>query len=229
VYDAYTKCFYTALIGNPGEQLDTLGSFDRIPGWDYICFTNQPIPYTQGWTIVQVDYTGTNSALEAKKYKWLSHNYLADYDIAVWTDAYLAPNPKRHELIQSWVLSMKERGANILHRIHPDRNCVWEECKAVLDSKRDTERNVKLARNFLQSIKMPSQWGLFDTCILIKMNKNVQLQHLCEHLYNHLCKTSYRDQLAVSPIYFKEGYTHYSSYQLMNAFEAVGNHVRITV
>jgi len=229
IYKSMTKCFYTAIIGKVGQSVDTLGPFERIDGWDYVCFTNQPIKNPYGWTIVQVDYTGTEPALEAKKYKWLSHTYLEDYDVVVWMDAYIAPNHSRHELLQTWILTMKEKDVQILHKTHPERKCVWDECAAVVNNKRDTEHRVSSVRSFLQSIRMPKEWGLFDTCIVIKMNKNIELQLCCESIYEQLCKTSVRDQLALTPIYYKNGYTKYYSNHLMNAFEIVGNHVRISV
>ena len=154
-YASLTKCFYTAIIGKPGKSVDTLGPFERIEGWDYICFTNQPIKNSYGWTIVQVDYKGNEPALEAKKYKWLSHTYLEDYEIVVWMDAYIAPNHSRQELLQTWILTMKEKDVQILHKTHPERKCVWEECTAVVNSKRDTEQHVSSVRSFLQSIRMP--------------------------------------------------------------------------
>ena len=61
------------------------------------------------------------------------------------------------------------------------------------------------------------------------MNKNIELQLCCESIYEQLCKTSVRDQLTLTPIYYKNGYTKYYSNHLMNAFEIVGNHVRISV
>jgi hypothetical protein len=124
---------------------------------------------------------------------------------------------------------MKDKYIQILHKTHPDRKCVWEECSAVVASKRDTEQHVSSARSFLQSIRMPKEWGLFDTCVIVKMNKNIELQSHCESIYDQLCKTSNRDQLAVTPIYYKNGYTKYNSGQLMNAFEIVGKHVRKSV
>jgi len=228
-YASLTKCFYTAIIGKAGQAVDILGPFERIDGWDYICFTNQPIKNPYGWTIVQVDYKGNEPALEAKKYKWLSHTYLEDYEVVVWMDAYIAPNPSRDELLQTWILTMKEKDVQILHKTHPERKCVWDECEAVVTNKRDTEQHASSVRSLLHSIRMPKEWGLFDTCILIKMNKNIELQTYCESIYEQLCKTSVRDQLAVTPIYYKNGYTKYSSNNLMNAFEIVGNHIRISV
>jgi len=229
IYTSLTKCFYTALFGTPGQQLDTLGSFERIPGWDYICFTNQPIKDQEGWTIVQVPYTGKSPALEAKRYKWLSHTFLEEYDVVVWMDAYFAPNPSRSDLLKTWILGMKEKGTTILHKAHGERTCVWDECNAVVQSKRDTESRVKQVKTYLKSIQMPNKWGLFDTSILIKFHKHSELQTLCESIYSQLTTTSYRDQLAVTPVYYTTGFRQYGVQALLNGFEKVGTHIQTPV
>jgi hypothetical protein len=61
------------------------------------------------------------------------------------------------------------------------------------------------------------------------MNKDPRLQLMCESIYEQLSKLSYRDQLAVTPIYYKNNFTQYYGQQLMNAFEPIGNHIRISV
>jgi len=228
-YTAHTKCFYTALFGSPGQTTDTLGSFERIPGWDYICFTNQTIDYATGWTIINVDYKGTTPALEAKKYKWLSHMYLGEYDFVVWMDAYMAPNPKRQSLLQTWILSMKEKGLKLLHKPHPERTCIWDECDAVVGSKRDTEAHVNQVRSLLEKDAMPRKWGLFDTNILVKWNKDLYTQTISERIFKQLSTTSIRDQLAVTRIYYTQNYNQFYVQQLDSVFERLGTHVQIPI
>jgi hypothetical protein len=224
-YSTYTKCFYTALIGTKGQVLDTLATVIPIPGWDYICFTNQKIPRPAGWTLIQIDYTGQEPATEAKRYKWLSHLFLADYDITVWVDAYIAPNIQRQELLKTWIITMLDRDTKILHKPHPMRNCVWEECDAVVQGKRETKARADRVRSTLEKEKMPHGWGLFDTNIIIKFNKDIQLQKQCEDIYTELSTLSNRDQLAVTRIYYKNNYSQFHIQKLDNAFDKIGVHV----
>lgn len=224
-----TKCFYTALIGVPGQQTDTLSKIPKLDGWDCICFTNLPQPETTGWTIVPVTYTGTQPAVEAKKYKWLSHNFLAEYDIVVWVDAYLAPSNQNMPILNQILTTMIQANLLICHRPHTERKCIWQECDAVVKSKRDTEPNVARVRKLLQDGKMPTNWGLFDTNILIRFHKHEAVQTISEAIFKQISTVSSRDQLAVTLQYYTMGFKAFTTQPLSNLVTRTGTHIRIAV
>jgi len=226
-YQSTTKCFYTAIFGIQDQTVDTLGDVERIPGWDYLCFTNQPLKQINGWTIIQVPYTGLKPALEAKRYKWLSHEVLLDYDVVVWLDAYITPKLEMRHILKQWILNMKEKQIPIFHRPHETRNCIWDECDAVVKSKRDNAENVSKVRKLLETHNMPKGWGLFDTNILVRFHKHKIVQTLSEEIYKQLSTTSIRDQLAVTFVYYKYGYKNFYSEDLFKAFQKNGSHIRI--
>ena len=87
------KCFFTACIGNPGQTLDNIVPFQKADGWDYIMFTNQEFPDTIPWKLHKVGRQYEDPAIEAKMYKWQSHRFLPEYDIVIWIDSYMSPNP----------------------------------------------------------------------------------------------------------------------------------------
>jgi hypothetical protein len=228
-YSSITKCFYTAILGKEGQEVDSLGKVERIPGWDYICFTNQKITNTNGWKIQNVSYIGKSPSTEAKRYKWLSHQELLEYDLVIWIDGYITPNPRKEYCLKEWVDMMNEKQIHILHRPHDTRNCIWEECDAVIQAKRDTPEHVSLVKALLKKDSMPRNWGLFDTNILFRFHKNLTVQQLGEEIYTQLHKISNRDQLAVTYIYYKNKYKEYAAENLMEAFEKSGTHIRIAV
>ncbi len=231
-YSGLTKCFYTAIIVAPGQKCDTLGSITPIPGWDYICFTNQETlsPNTvQGWKIIRVKYDGMKPALESKHYKWMSHTWLSDYDVTVWLDGYITPNAQKAATLEHWITKMKENNTMILHRPHAERDCIWDECEAVVRYQRDTSENVERVRRALAASAMPRHWGLFDTNIIIKFQKNLELQDICSNIYTLLQTESVRDQLAVTRVYYTRGFSAYGAKELLTAFIKSGNHVRISV
>jgi hypothetical protein len=226
-YGAITKCFYTAIIGQPGSVHDTLGTCKQIPGWDYICFTNLDLPETEGWRIIKVAYSGEQPAVEAKRIKWLSHIMLSDYDVVIWMDAYLTPNPAYNLVLYNWIQHMRSENIVILHRTHGERICIWEECDAVLKSKRDTPEHVRSVQKLLRESKMPRDWGLFDTNIIIKFNKDVRVQDISEAIFKQCETVSPRDQLAVSYVYFLNDFKGYKAQHISNAFQITGNHIRL--
>ena len=227
-YSGLTKCFYTAIIGLPGQMCDTLGPVTPISGWDYICFTNQDtLSPSLGWKIIRVDYTGTRPMVESKHYKWMSHTWLSEYDVTVWVDGYITPNPQKAATLEHWITTMKENNTRILHRPHVDRDCIWDECEAVVRYQRDTPQNVERVRRALVAAAMPKHWGLFDTNIIIKFQKNLELQEICSTIYRLLETESVRDQLAVTRVYYTRGFSAYEAKDLHTAFIKSGNHVRI--
>jgi hypothetical protein len=227
-YNSLTKCFYTAIFGIGDQPVDNLAPIpNKIAGWDYICFTNLNLPPQKGWQIVKIQLDEINPVLQAKRVKWLSHDYLLDYDVVVWMDGYIAPNPMFSEVLKQWVLEMQEKNIHVLHRPHEVRNCVYEECEAVVANKRDTRENVSKVLTQLKELRFPKNWGLFDTNILFKFHKDKSVQEISEAVFKQMQSTSYRDQLAVPLVYYTNGFKDFQNQTLLRAFEKSGNHVRI--
>jgi hypothetical protein len=227
-YNSLTKCFYTAIFGIGDQPVDALAPIsNKIAGWDYICFTNLNLPPQKGWHIVKISMDEINPVFQAKRVKWMSHEYLSDYDVVVWMDAYIAPNPMFSEVLKQWVLEMQERNIRILHRPHEIRNCIYEECDAVIANKRDTKENVNKVLTMLKDLRFPKNWGLFDTNILFKFHKDQSVQDISEAVFKQMQTTSYRDQLAVPLVYYTNGFKEFQNQTLLRAFEKTGNHVRI--
>jgi hypothetical protein len=223
-YVSLTKCFYTALLGKESD-VDTLADFEKIPGWDYICFTNLDFPKHRGWKFIKVE-AGMNPVLVAKHYKWMSHLYLGDYDVVVWMDAYMSPNPVFSELFKHWIVSMREQGVAIAHRPHDTRKCIWEECSAVIEHRRAKPEDVSKVLRNLEAIRMPKEYGLYDTNVVIRFHKLTILQHIAEEIFSALQDCT-RDQLAVTMIYYKNNFTSIQLQNLIRAFNKTGEHRRI--
>lgn len=227
IYQSLTKCFYTAIFVKDDGQRDTLEPFVPIPGWDAVCFTNVDLPNVLGWTIVRVDMPFQNTSLSSKYYKWLSHLFLEDYDVVVWTDAYLVPDSTKMNLVQEWITQMYLQNKTIGHHVHAERNCIYDECDAVVKGKRDTPANVDKVRNLLRKSNMPKQKGLFDSNIVIKFHKDLAVQAICKDIFNQLKDYSNRDQLAITYQYYIHKFTQLAIFPLMEAWQKRGIHVRV--
>ena len=228
-YNGTTRCFYTAIFASPGEEFDSLAPIQSpIPGWDYICFTNLALPQTLGWKIVQRPLS-EEPKLAAKRVKWQSHIVLQDYDIAIWVDAYLAPNVQYDTLLQRWLLQMMERRAVIGHRKHKDRDCVYEECDAVIRFKRDTPEHVEALRQQAIIAKIPKHSGLYDTNIVVRFHKYKELQEISDKVMKVLETITYRDQLAIPLVYTSHKFNSFYTQEFIKAFTKEGTHIRSVV
>ena len=224
-FDTAPKCFVTALIGAPGQKVDSLAPVQRIPGWDYICFTNKPIHDSKGWTIVRLDLTTSVPALEAKRIKWRSIEHLPEYEIVVWVDGYIAPDPSVRQLLERWIVGMKETGHSMVFRPHDQRVCIWDECEAVIEAKRETPLNVEKVRTKLKQANMPTEWGLFDTNCMVLFHRDAACRRVTEAVWNQLQTTSVRDQLALPLVLYEQKATAFKTETLMRAFTKSGQHV----
>ena len=228
-YNGMSRCFYTAIFAAPDQEADTLAAIKApLQGWDYICFTNLSLPQTLGWKIIQKPLT-EDPRLAAKRVKWQSHTVLQDYDIAIWVDAYLAPNVHYENLLQRWLLQMMERQALIGHRNHKERDCVYDECDAVLRFKRDTSQHVEALRQQLMNANIPEHNGLYDTNIVVRFHKYKEVQELSNAVMHILETVTIRDQLVIPLLYSTRQFDSIYTQEFMKAFSKDGRHVRIAV
>lgn len=203
-----SRCFYSALFAREGQPLpDILSNGTRISGWDYILFTNLDIQ-SDYWTIRKIDMPASNPVLSAKSIKWLSHKYLSEYEIVFWLDAYISFDPSKEFLLQSYLVNLQRYTIPMLITKHPARSCVYDECNKVLEYKRDTIDHVNTVREYLHSISMPHNYGLYETKCILKLNKNESVINICTNVMNLLLTHSQRDQLLLTPVLFFHNKSH---------------------
>ncbi len=73
------KVVYTALFGNYEELKEPA---IITPGWQYICYTDQPIK-SNTWQIIKED-AGVNPQLTAR---WFKIMHWIDWEQSIWIDA----------------------------------------------------------------------------------------------------------------------------------------------
>ena len=210
--------------------MDTLAPIEKkISGWDYICFTNVDLDPVEGWSIIKVPLQKDASPmLQAKYYKWMTHKHLEDYDVVVWIDAYISPNMSYRELLKQWILSMMDTKTYMVHRPHDVRTCVYVECDAVVEQKRDTKDHVDFFRTRLKKHNIPKNTNMFDTNIIIRFHKNEEVQAISEAIVEQLFVegSTYRDQLVIPYVYHMKDFKGFKKENLLRAFDKLGNHMR---
>jgi glycosyltransferase involved in cell wall biosynthesis len=115
-----TVVVYTAIFGGYDELREPR---ERMPGVQYVCFTDNPWLKSKVWDIRYCKPAG-NPLFQAKRHKALAHEVL-DCDISLWIDG-------RVELYGlNGAIERLETDIALLR--HPDRNCIYAEashCKA---------------------------------------------------------------------------------------------------
>lgn len=200
------KVVYTCLFSNGSYKPDDpfIDSQNKIPNFDYIIFTNIPDQIkNSGWEPICMELLNNHPIYTAKYYKWASHNYLLDYDIAIYVDAYMAPNPKINW--ESYIdrINTNSISESLILMKHSQRDCIYDECNAIVEHKKDTRANMNKVLDFLSENNMPKKFGLSEGGLIMRHLKNKTLNDFFEEFFNLMLKYSYRDQSLLSYMFWK--------------------------
>lgn len=149
-------------------------------GWEYVCFTNQPLK-SNTWKIVHIDTTDERT--ESKRVKILPHLYLED-EKTIYIDASFFINCDLNE----WYARHKEGISFIKHNT---RNCVYHEGAACRHKSNISVLNNQLAR--FKEIGIPNKNGMVASGIIVRDGSHKDFLQMWFDEYERGCV---RDQIA---------------------------------
>lgn len=201
---------YTAIFG----PYDDLIPQRKIPGVDYICFTDQPFK-SKTWKVVQVEPKFEDTPRNSRRFKILPHLFLQDYEYSVFMDGnYLV---KRD--ITDFVLSgLKEHKMMIYdhNQCSDARDCVYDEYESLLklgEEKgvfKDDPEIMKAQIERYKSENYPKNNGLIFSAVLIRRHHDPEVIELMEKWWSELENGSKRDQLSFNYAAWKQNFEpHY--------------------
>jgi len=173
-------------------------------GIDFICFTDDPELRSDFWKIELLPRGMLDPARAAKKLKALAHVYLAPYDWSLYVDNTVrlktAPKPVFEEFLAP------SKSALTCFR-HHERDCIYEEAKAVLSQGLDTPGRVNAPDGALQvlgAIRRSTGWPRERCCCA--SHHDPALQRVMDTWYEQILCHSRRDQLSLLPSCWSEGF-----------------------
>lgn len=181
------KAIFTVLL----NKYDELKPAPRFPGWDTILFTDHHYPNLKGWTIHKVK-PQEDSARESRKYKFLSHQYLAQYNLVCYIDA----NMNLHT----------EPPSKPVWFAHPMRKDVKTEATRCIQLKKDDAHTIQRQLDFYKKEGFPDKSGLYQNGFFVREHSAEQ-NKLMEYTMQLLQQYSCRDQLAFPFAIWKTGIT----------------------
>jgi len=159
-------------------------------GYDYICFTDNEDLTSDVWEMRYIDKSD-NPALQQRKIKILSHEYLSEYKRTIYVDGKVEIKDR---------LSSTFCDYDFLTIKHPKRDCILDEAEAILKAGKDSE---DIIYKQLESYKgFEKNLGLYDTCFLVRHNCD-RVNKICEDWYKEVEKYSIRDQMSL-PVVLKK-------------------------
>lgn len=176
------KVCYTAIFGDY-EELKTPAIVSE--GWDYICFTDQPLE-SDVWKIVKMDVIDTPQ----RTARWVKIMGWIDWEYSMWVDASFQINI---DLNGWWDLRYK---TDFNCAKHPLRNSIYHECRSCNANGRGDGGKVDEQWKRYIALDVP-EYGckLITSGILLRKNTDENIK-LHEAWWKELSSQSVRDQLA---------------------------------
>ncbi len=97
----------------------------------FVCFTDRELKCPP-WEIIRVKPEFSNFRRENRKYKILSHKFLADFQCSIYLDGRYIIMKDLSKYIEKWL------GDNDIAVLkHPKRNCIYSEAKSCIKGNKD--------------------------------------------------------------------------------------------
>lgn len=190
------KVIYTCITGDYDVLLDPECS---IPGYDFICFTDNPTAIKSNiWQAMQIP-SELSKLTNQKKQRYIKinpHKFLQKYDISIYVDANVNILENPNELLQSC------KGVVNIPK-HPTRNCIYQEFLACQRAKKDTIENMKPQIERYEKEGFPKNYGLTQNNIIIRKHNDPECIKLMEAWWEEVKNGSYRDQLSLFYVKWK--------------------------
>ena len=122
-----------------------------------------------------------------------------EYDICVWVDGNIRIKKNLNKLC--------EKFPNVQFAVarHPDRDCIYDECEAIIRYHKDTRKNMETQVNLYRSDGYPAHNGLCETNVMIRLN-TPEVNRLMDMWADWLRRYSHRDQMSLNYCMWKLGF-----------------------
>lgn len=130
------------------------------------------------------------------------HRYLSEYDVSVWVDGNIRVTGDLSELAAEYDLEKTP----LFTRIHPSRDCVYDEAAAVVRFGKDTAGNVGETTRRYREEGYPAHAGMAETCVVLRRHNDTRCRLFDEAWATELLRNSHRDQLSFNYVAWKTGF-----------------------
>jgi hypothetical protein len=196
---------FTAVF-NDYVPIDRPRLFEKIPGWDYVLFTNLD-PHVFGetaWTIKQVPFPNEVANLPGKYiyanryYKWKPHLHFdsAQYDVAIYVDGFQVPNAQYANIWRQYATYVADpANPPLIQCPHPANDCIYKELVSIVNARKDTAPRMDAVRQYLKTAGFPTGIGLlWNGCYVTRLADGGRISQLWRSLWEDMLIFTYRDQ-----------------------------------
>lgn len=193
---------YTAIFGGK----DKLQEVRRMPGVDFVCFTDDDNLRSKTWKIIKVNGPYADPRKNAKLYKVLPHRYFKDHDYSLWVDGTHVPIVDCRYLVHQFL--NRDDMALFAHR---KRKCVYQEMEACVNYNKADRQIVKKQEEKYKREAYPADHGLAECTVILRRHQSPKVIKAMEDWWQEIESFTLRDQLSFNYIAFR----HHLSYALL--------------
>jgi hypothetical protein len=191
------------IFGNYDRLRAPLKQGDNEPGYSvrHVCLTDELLPQdVPGWEYVLPErhYEGDNRR-ESRRCIALSHEYFPDADVTIMHGGSIQLHVPA--LI---ALGWLEDDMDMAALRHPDRDCVYDEAKAVVETGKDSAETVWPQIQAYKAEGYPAHNGLAACTIIIRRN-TARVRQFNAFWWQQTRRHSVRDQLSFNYSCWKLG------------------------
>ena len=193
---------YTACMGGYDRISDPVIRPDNI---DYFLITDEPDRYTgRAWQTLPaagvVPAEHENDPVLANRWcKMHPHEIFPEYPLSVYLDSNILVVSDLTALtaaLSDFPLAMFR---------HKNRDCVYEEIRACILKKKDTEEALKRQEALLLEHGVPKNCGLLEAPVLVRRHGQPECRELMEDWWNAFLSGSRRDQISLIDVLWRKG------------------------
>lgn len=190
IYIVNSRVVYTAITGG----YDILRPPAYSQNVDYVCFSDQPIQSIGLWRVVPIpkELQGLSKVKQQRILKICAHRYLKQYRISVWVDGSIQVVGDINKFISQYDLEKSPLYA----RVHPSRDCLYEEGEACLKYGKDSKQTVEAQLQRYRDEGFPAHAGMFETGVLLRKHNDPKCILACNDWAVEVLNGSHRDQLS---------------------------------
>lgn len=160
--------------------------------------------------------TGLDGVRQQRVLKICPHRYLGEYDVSVWVDGNITVTGDLMRLLAEYDLSKTP----LYTRIHPSRNCVYDEAETVLMLRKDSPAVVGRVVARYRGEGYPERIGLAETCVLLRRHNDAKCRMFDDAWATEVLLNSRRDQLSFNYVAWKQ---RFEVGYMTNQFRVDGN------
>lgn len=186
---------YTAIFGG----FDTLREQPTQPGFDMVCFTDDPTLTSNQWRVVHAKSRGDRPRMSAKWFKAHPHKALPRHSRTVWVDA--GVQIQREDFAATVLDASRSSGLSLIQ--HPTRDAVRAEALFCLDlPKYQGQPMLEQVDHYRHRKGFPDTSGLWAGGVMGRDNRRV-IRRLSNQWWRENRRWTYQDQLSLPYLLWK--------------------------